>query len=137
MISVDVVTLGEAELFAVSALSEQASPTHAMPWREVPDFPSDPNQPRHLRHSDPGHRFTDLSLIEHIRHHAKHHGERIAIDDGKSTVTYQTLVHQSEHLSHVIAAQVGDREALGLHYRAKALYRDRHDEPERKKSGDN
>ena len=114
MISVDVVTRGEAELFAVSALSEQASPTHAMPWREVPDFPSDPNQPRHLRHSDPGHRFTDLSLIEHIRHHAKHHGERIAIDDGKSTVTYQTLVHQSEHLSQFIAAQVGDEEAIGL-----------------------
>jgi len=114
MFRVDIPVDPDQDLSITQGLMKQSAILPTLAWRVAPDFTDDPHQPKELKQTGPAKAFTEISLIDHIRFHAEQDGERIAIDDGQSTICYKALLQKALTLSQTIRSQTKDGEALGV-----------------------
>ena len=114
MFRVDIPVDSDEDLSVTQGLMKQPAIKPARAWRVAPDFPDDPHQPKELKQTGPAKAFTEISLIDHVRFHAEQDGERIAIDDGQSTICYKALLQKALILSETIRSHTKDGEALGV-----------------------
>ena len=111
---VDLVMRNDITFSTLGFTAERITQTNETLWRKAPDFPNDPHQPAHSKQPELEEDFTQKSLIEHIRIQAQLHGQKIAIDDGQETISYEALLQRAECLSQIILARTIDGEAIGL-----------------------